>query len=573
MLRSGLAAVLLSACSLWGCSGGGEVSVRGLSEQGLFRRGVVAADQELASRAGAGVLKAGGNAVDAAVATSLALSVVRPYSCGIGGGGFMILRLIDENDEELITAIDYRESAPAGVGPEYYANGSRSSTRGGAAVAVPGTVAGLVYAHERYGKLPLAKVVQPAIDLAERGFAADAHYAGMSAGLIEQFEEHPEWKQRFAFVWQRMLRGGSVRVGDVIVAPEQAVVLRLIAEKGRAGFYDGDVARQIVHAVRKDGGDLTLEDLRGYHPRELEPVRAQVFGRTFVGMPPPSSGGVTMLEALRIMESAGYDASAACEDATSAHIMVEALKHAFADRARWFGDAGFVDVPVEALLSDDNVRARAGSIDYAHTQPSQAYGTHAPMRDDRGTSHFSVVDAGGNAVACTETINLEFGSLLSIDAYGFVLNNEMDDFLTVRGEPNAFGLVQSERNLPAPGKRPLSSMSPTMVFDEQGLLLVAGGSGGPRIITGTMQAILNVLAGASAGQALSRPRLHHQWMPDRLELEVGALAEGEVRGELEAMGHALGERGEIGNVQIIVRRGQGWDAASDPRKGGQPAGY
>lgn len=438
-------------------------------------------------------------------------------------------------------------------------------------MAVPGTVAGLVYAHQRYGKLPLASVVQPAIDLAERGFAADAHYAAMSADLIKKFEKNPGWKHRFAFVWQRMLRGGQVRVGDVIVAPEQAAVLRLIARQGRAGFYEGDVARQIVHAVRKDGGDLSLDDLRRYQPRELEPVRATVFGRTFVGMPPPSSGGVTMLEALRIMEAAGYDAGRLCDDAASAHIMVEALKHAFADRARWFGDPGFVDVPVEGLLSDRNVRARAGSIDLAQTQAPQSYGSAEPMSDDHGTSHFSVVDAAGNAVACTETINLEFGSLLSIDAYGFVLNNEMDDFLTVRGEPNAFGLVQGERNLPAPGKRPLSSMSPTLVFDEQGLLLVVGGSGGPRIITGTMQVILNALAGASAQEALARPRVHHQWMPDRLELEPGAL--GDARGDLEAMGHELGERSEIGNVQIILRRGQGWEAASDPRKGGKPAGF
>lgn len=564
---------LLSAIALCGCSGVGEGSMRGASDRGLYRRGVVAADHELASRAGAGVLKVGGNAVDAAVATSLALSVVRPYSCGIGGGGFMIVRLVDRGPGEFTTAIDYRETAPAGVGPDYYASGSRSSTRGGTAVAVPGTVAGLAYVHERYGKLPWATVVQPAIDLAERGFAVDAHYAAMSVDLIARFEKNPEWKQRFAFVWQRMLRGGQVRVGDVIVAPEQAAVLRLIAQQGRAGFYEGDVARQIVHAVRKDGGDLTLDDLRSYRPREIEPVRAEAFGRTFVGMPPPSSGGVTMLEALRIMEAAGYDAGKACEDATGVHIMVEALKHAFADRARWFGDPGFVDAPVEALLSDGNVRARAGSIDYAHTQAPQAYGSVGPMRDDHGTSHFSVVDAQGNAVACTETINLEFGSLLSIDAYGFVLNNEMDDFLTVRGEPNAFGLVQSERNLPAPGKRPLSSMSPTMVFDEHGLLLVAGGSGGPRIITGTMQVILNALAGARPGEAVARPRLHHQWMPDRLELEPGALVEGDVRAELEAMGHQLGERGEIGNVQMILRRGQGWEAASDPRKGGQPAGF
>ncbi|GAB4385478.1 MAG: gamma-glutamyltransferase [Phycisphaerales bacterium] len=546
--------------------------MRGVRMEGPFPRGVVAADHELASRAGAGVLRAGGNAVDAAVATSLALSVVRPYSCGIGGGGFMIVRMVDDGTgQERITAFDYREAAPAAVEGDYFSSAGRSSTRGGTSVAVPGTVAGLVTAHERFGRLPLSKVVQPAIELAERGFPADAHYAAMAQDLIGQFEEHPEWKQRFSFVWERMLLEGKVEVGSLIRVPEQAGVLRLIAERGRAGFYEGEVARQIVHRVRRDGGDITLEDLRTYRPREFEPVRARVFGYAFVGMPPPSSGGVTMVEALRIMEAAGYEIGRP-DDADNVHLMVEAIKHAFADRARWFGDPSFVDVPVERLLDDANVRARAEQIDRAHTQPTEAYGSRLPLRDDGGTSHFCVVDAEGNAVACTETINLEFGSLLAVDAFGFVLNDEMDDFVSVRGEPNAFGLVQGEQNLPAPGKRPLSSMAPTMVFDDQGLLVVAGASGGPRIITATLQVILNVLAGASAGEAVSTARLHHQWMPDRLELEPDAWRQGDLRARLESMGHVLGERSQIGCVQVIRRAERGWDAACDPRKGGRPAG-
>lgn len=574
MSQSGMKVVLGLLCavvSMCGCGGGG-VSVRGVRMTGPFPRGVVAADHEAASRAGAGVLRAGGNAVDAAVATSLALSVVRPYSCGLGGGGFMVVRMVDDGSgQELITAIDYRETAPAAVGRDYFNGTGRSSTRGGTAVAVPGTVAGLIHAHERFGKLPLAKVVQPAIDLAEKGFAADAHFVAMSRDLTKQFEEHPEWKERFSFVWERMLLEGKVGVGSLIRAPEQAGVLRLIAEQGRAGFYEGEVARQIVHHVRKDGGDITLRDLRDYQARELEPVRARVFGCEFVGMPPPSSGGVTMLEALRIMEAAGYD-NYWSGAAVNMHLMAEALKHAFADRAQWFGDPSFVDVPVEQLLSDANVRARAESIDGSHTQPPEAYGSNPPLGDDSGTSHFCVVDAYGNAVACTETINLEFGSLLAIDAFGFVLNDEMDDFLSVPGEPNAFGLVQGEQNLPAPGKRPLSSMSPTMVFDDHGLLLIAGASGGPRIITSTMQVILNMMAGESASEAVGRPRIHHQWMPDRLDLEPDALFDGDQRAQLEHMGHVLGERAEIGNVQSIRRAENGWDAACDPRKGGRPAG-
>lgn len=563
--------VVLASVLCSGCTSGG-LGAR-LKASPPFAQAVVAADHELASRAGARILARGGNAVDAAVATSLALSVVRPYSCGIGGGGFMVIALHDQQAGRILTAIDYRETTPDAVGRAYYDRTGRSSTYGGTAVGVPGTVAGLLYAHEKYGKLPLPEIVQPAIELAESGFRVDAHYAEMAERLIERFAENPGWKKRFSFVWERMLLEGEVKEGDLISAPEQARVLRLIAERGKAGFYEGEVARQIVHAVRKDGGDMTLSDLRNYRPRETEPVRARVFGCEFVGMPPPSSGGVTMLEALLILEAAGYDAQSMCDDSHDAHLMAEAFKHAFADRSTWFGDPDFVDVPTQWLLSHDNIVQRAASIDFAHTQPPEAYGLSPPAPVDGGTSHFSVVDAAGNAVACTETINLEFGSLVGIDKFGFVLNDEMDDFLTVPGEPNAFGLVQGEQNLPEPGKRPLSSMAPTLVFDDEGLLAVAGASGGPRIITATMQVLLNVLAGASADEAVTRPRMHHQWLPNRLYLEPGAFVEGDVRAELESRGHLLDERGQIGNVQLIRRSVSGWDAACDPRKGGKPVGY
>jgi len=458
------------------------------------------------------------------------------------------------------------------VDAAYFAGGGRSSTRGGTAVAVPGTVAGLLYAHERYGRLDRAAVVAPAIELAMSGFRADAHYVNEARSLIADFGEHPGWAERFPLVWEKMLLKGSVTVGDLIRVPEQAAALRAIAEQGRAGFYEGEVARRIVHAVRKDGGDLTLEDLRRYRPIEREPVRATVGGFTFIGMPPPSSGGVTMFEALEIMDAAGYDFASSPDDAAAVHLMVEGLKDAFADRAEWFGDPGFVDVPVARLLSDEYAIERAGAIDPERTRAPEAYGSRVPPGTDHGTSHFSVVDADGNAVACTETINLGFGSLVGVDGFGFVLNDEMDDFLTRPGEANAFGLVQSERNLPAPGKRPLSSMSPTLVFDADGLVATAGASGGPRIITATMQVLLRVLAGASAADAVAAARVHHQWLPNRLDLEADALTP-EARAELERRGHVLGERAEIGNVQVIRRVAGGWDAASDPRKGGKPAGY
>ncbi len=573
MVTGNFRAFLLSlvAIVLAGCAGSQSVSTH-TRTTGAYRA-VVAADHELASQAGLAILKQGGNAVDAAVATSLALSVVRPYSCGIGGGGFMIVALNDHPTHgDLRIAIDYRETCPSAVDRAYFADGSRSSQRGGAAVAVPGTVAGLMHAHERFGALSREAVCAPAIELAESGFVADAHYVAAAKRVANGYEVNTGWREQFPMVWSSLLHEGAVEVGDRIRLPEQASVLRLIAERGRDGFYDGEVARQIVHAARKAGGDLSLEDLRRYRPVEREPVSVSIDGRTFVGMPPPSSGGVTMFEAFKIMHHAGYDFDQPADSALAVHLLVESLKHAFADRAAWFGDPDFVDVPVDRLLSDRYAVEQAFKIDRLHTQPPVAYGSRTPPPDDSGTSHFSIVDAAGNAVACTETINLEFGSLVGVDRFGFVLNDEMDDFLTRPGEPNAFGLMQSERNLPEPDKRPLSSMSPTMVFDDQGLLVTAGASGGPRIITGTAQAILRAIAGQSASQAVGLPRVHHQWLPNRLDLEPDAFSQ-DMREALEQRGHVLGERSEIGNVQLIRRVPGGWDASSDPRKGGQPAGY
>ncbi|MFI4896753.1 MAG: gamma-glutamyltransferase family protein, partial [Phycisphaerales bacterium JB059] len=390
--------------------------------------------------------------------------------------------------------------------------------------------------------------------------------------LIKRFHQTPAWKSRFAFVWERYLLEGRVRPGDRIHIPEQARAFELLAREGVRAYTHGEIGRAIVERVRADGGLLSGEDLRAFHMEQVEPARARIAGLEFVGMPPPSSGGVTMFEALRLLEEVGYDFSHPLEEPESAHLVAEALKHAFADRAEWFADPAFTDVPVERLLSDGYIASLASRIDPERTAPPSAYGSHAPIVEDGGTSHFSVVDRWGNAVACTETINLIFGSLVAVPEFGFVLNDQMDDFLTRRGRANAFGLAQSERNLPAPGKRPLSSMSPTIVLDGGEVRLVAGASGGPRIITGTMQAIMRAMAGADAMESVSAPRLHHQWAPDRLDLEADALRDAGERAALHAMGHTLGERSAIGNVQLIRRSGEFWDAACDPRKGGRPSG-
>lgn len=541
-------------------------------------RGVVAADHPLASEAGAAVLRLGGNAVDAAVATSLALSVVRPDSCGIGGGGFMMIRLIDDPRHGTIeTVINYRETCPGSIGPDSYERwGDAEASRfGGRAVAVPGTVAGLLHALERYGTLDRETVFAPAIALAEEGFAADEHHVRAAGNLVDRFNERPDWRERFSFVWTRLMHEGRVGVGDRIHVPGQGRALRLIARDGRAAFYEGPIAEAIIESVGRDGGVITAADLLGYTPREADPLRMPWRGKTLLVMPPPSSGGIAIAQVFALGDRLGLSLPATgWADAESAHLYAEISRHAFADRSRHLADPAFHGVPVAEMLDPALLDRAAGLVDRERAGRAGAFGV-APLPEDGGTSHFCVVDSRGNAVSCTETINLEFGSLVAVDGFGFCLNNEMDDFTTARGEPNAFGLTQSEANLPSPGKRPLSSMSPTIVLDEDGgVLALAGASGGPRIISSTAQVLMRALGGADADEAVHAPRLHHQWSPDTLFYEEwGDLATpGGLLESLSALGHTVRARRDIGAVQLIRRLPDGsWDAASDRRKGGRPA--
>ena len=576
--------------------------------QTVYRHGVVAADHPEASRAGAMMLEQGGNAVDAAVATSFALSVVRPQSCGIGGGGFMLVRLTEDprtpGSGPIEIALDYREQAPAGVGPEYFEglDDDQASRWSGSASGVPGTVAGLLHALDRFGTLDRATVMAPAIRLAEDGFQADAAFVDAARDLIPWFEEDPTRMTTRAFVWETFLREGAVAVGDLIRNPQQAAVLRAIARDGREAFYAGETAQRIVDAVQKAGGVMTLDDLSSYTVAEREPLLGAFHGRRVLAMPPPSSGGVATLQVLgaldRYEEISGTTlASMGHNTPEYVHTVAEAFKHAFADRAAWLGDADQADVPLDRLLSDERLDAIASAIDPGKTHGRSFYGMAPAPAPDGGTSHLSVVDRFGNAVACTETINLGFGSRITPDGLGFCLNNEMDDFTTRRGQANAFGLRQSELNLPAPRKRPLSSMSPTIVLDEAGEVeLVAGASGGPRIITGTIQTILNALIfGMPAEEAVSSLRFHHQWRPHVLAVEPSldptrARPAGDSPQDVQRMmqrapalqalkrgiqerGHMWGITPSVGVVQAIVRVEEGgYGAASDPRKGGSPAG-
>jgi len=543
----------------------------------VYEHAAVAADHRIASEAGVEMLKLGGNAVDAAVATSFCLSVVRPYSCGIGGGGFMLIYIPgdDENEPKSI-AINYRETAAAAVGPDYYVrlDDSSASRDGVHAVGVPGSVAGLLWALDHYGTLARNVVLAPAIRVAELGFAADADHVGLAKDLRKRLAAKPELSESIAYIWRQLYRDGEVKVGDTINNPAQARALRLIALQGADAFYCGEITDAIVSTMQASGGPITKEDLASYSVRVVEPLRGKFRGLDVLSMPPPSSGGVAMQQIFGLLERHAQQINDATHNSPPyVHLIVETMKHAFADRAEWLADADFVDIPIERLLSRDYLDRRSDLISMQRTKSPQAYGSTTAGVEDGGTSHFSVIDANGMAVACTETINLSFGSLVIVPGFGFALNNQMDDFTTIPGEPNAFGLRQSDRNLPEPDKRPLSSMSPTILLDDGRVILIAGASGGPRIITATTQCILNcVLFDMTPKQAVGAARFHHQWMPNVLQLESD-WPDPSVPSALEQLGHDCSELGSVGVVQLIRVTADGIHAASDPRKGGAPAGY
>lgn len=544
------------------------------SFHGHFDRAAVAADHPIASDAGASMLAMNGNAVDAAVASSFALSVVRPYSCGIGGGGFMVVHLPNDPTHGFVhTAINYRETSPYEAA--WFEDGF-SMREGGSSVAVPGTVAGLLYALEKYGTLDRSVVLEPAINAARDGFVVDEHYLGAADRLIEKYEENlGELPSGMQMIWEKFLGNGQIQIGDRITNPEQARALELIARDGLDAWTTGEIGQAIIRTISDAGGGMQLADLAAYRVSEVDPIEGVADGKRLFGMPPPSSGGVTMFQTLGVLEQAGYDFSSGTVNAQRTHKMIESLKHAFADRSRYLADPAFTVVPTGEMLDPSNIKRMAGLID-SSTHESEHYGTSIQLLDDDGTSHVSVVDQWGGGVAMTETINFEFGSKVGVAEFGFVLNNEMDDFTNPNSQPNGFGLVQSDRNLPQIGKRPLSSMSPTIVLDEHGeIFAIAGASGGPRIITGTMQTLLNVMSGMEAGLAVAAPRIHHQWKPDEVLYEPGYSVQ--VRTMLSdptRMGHETGSlEAVVGNVQVIVRDPDGgWQAASDPRKGGRPSG-
>jgi gamma-glutamyltranspeptidase / glutathione hydrolase len=525
---------------------------------------MVTSNDSLASLAGVEILRRGGNAVDAAVAVGFALAVTYPEAGNLGGGGYMVIRMADGRT----AALDYRERAPLAATRDMYshtyASVPRASLVGHLASGVPGAVAGMVEAHSQYGVLPLADVLTPAIRLADSGFTVDSAFA-------RSIENARDLLATYAGGALFVPNGSPLARESLLIQPDLANTLRRIAELGAPGFYEGETARLLVEEMRRGGGIITEEDLRRYRPAWRVALEGSYRGHRLITMPPSSSGGVTMIETLNILEtfpqlppfgSAGYT-----------HLLAEAFRRAFIDRNTKLGDPDFVTVPVRRLTSDSYAQRLAGTIDPARASVTGAFDSAA--REASHTTHYSVVDAAGNAVATTTTINELYGSGVFIPGAGFFMNNEMDDFATRPGEPNLFGLVQGESNAIAPGKRMLSAMSPTIVLDSAGnVLLVLGGRGGPRIISSTLQVVVNVIDhDMSLADALAAPRIHHQAWPDTLRYEENGLT-APVLDSLSAMGHAVAAGRANGLVKAIMRApGGGWHGAYDPRTTGGAVGY
>ncbi|HZU84831.1 MAG TPA: gamma-glutamyltransferase [Polyangiaceae bacterium] len=529
---------------------------------------MITTDAALATRVGADVLAAGGNAVDAAVAAAFALAVVFPTAGNVGGGGFLVARVGGKS-----YALDFRETAPAAASRGMYlgADGgaTRDSREGPRSVGVPGTVAGLWEAWHALGskRQTWAQLLGPALDLADRGFTVDESFAKMISIVAPRLAKYPASAALF------LPDGGPPRVGTSWRDPELAGVLRRVAQDGPPAFYEGPVAEAIARTMRETGGLVTAGDLKAYRARWREPIEYRYRGRRVVGMPPPSSGGVTMAMIAHVLE--GWDLSAeGWHTPREVHLTVEAMRRAFAARNAKLGDPDFVSNPVAELLSEDWTRRQRSTIDPDRATPTRDLFPALPGAEAAGphTTHLSVVDASGNAVALTTTLNAWFGSDVTVAGEGFVLNDEMDDFASVPGTPNAFGLVQGEPNAIEPGKRMLSSMSPTIVLDAQGGVdLVLGAAGGSRIITTVFQELSNVVDfGMDIDAAVRAPRFHQQDLPDVLLLEPHALA-GDVRQALERMGHVTKEVEHLADAPGIGRAGALWQGASEPRRDGSLA--
>jgi gamma-glutamyltranspeptidase/glutathione hydrolase len=535
-------------------------------------RGMVVAPEREAAAVGLAVLRGGGNAVDAAVATALALAVTYSRAGNLGGGGFLLYRAPDGSH----AALDFRETAPQALTAALFTDASgridtARSQNGGLSVGVPGTVAGLVAAHKRWGTRPWAELVAPAIRLAEEGVVVSERTAETLSAEKARLAADPA----AAAIFTR--NGAPIAEGDRLVQKDLAKTLRAIAAQGASGFYDGPVAAAIVKGTSAAGGVLTLPDLARYRAIERTPLIGSYRGRTIVTFPPPSSGGIVLLQALAMLERFDLTASGAGA-ALTLHRIAEAERRAFADRAVYLGDPDVIAVPVEALLDPAYLAARAATIRDDRATPSSTIRPGPPpAREGANTLHFSVADDRGGAVALSTTLNSWYGAALVAPGTGVLLNNEIDDFALGKGIANQFGLVGGDANAVAGGKRPLSSMCPTIVESETPRprpLLILGAPGGPTIISSVLQTIVHVVDdGMTLQEAVDAPRIHHQWLPDEILYERRAFTP-EVAAGLRLRGHTLTERGPIGNVCAIGIDAEGrYTGAPDPRDEAVALGY
>ncbi|MFH2053697.1 MAG: gamma-glutamyltransferase [bacterium] len=560
-MRCCMAAVIAATWVLGGAATAVEAPATG-------RSGMVVSAHPLATRAGLGILRQGGNAVDAAVATALALAVCEPYSSGLGGGGFLVCF---DAETGKVTALDARETAPLAAHRDMFVrNGApvdSLSRDGPLSIGVPGLVRGLWEAHRAQGRLPWVQLVQPAVALARGGVPVSQ----MLADRIAEEKQRLNPAAREVF-----LSGENVpHIGTILVQEDLAATLEAIADRGPSAFYTGPVAQAIAAETAAAGAGVTLDDLAGYQAIWREPIHGRYRGCDAWSMPPPSSGGVHLVQMLNVLE--GFDVGGAgFGSAAAVHPMTEAMKFAFADRSRFLGDPDFVAVPVTRLTGRDYADSLRSLIRSDRSIPAADIpGAPLVRRESAHTTHLSVVDAAGSAVAATLTINLSFGSGWMATGTGVMLNDQMDDFVAAPGFANAFGLVGGEANSVAPGKRPLSSMTPTIVLQDGRVKMVTGAPGGSRIITTTLQTIVNVLDhGMDALQAVSAPRIHHQWSPDLMYFEAHGLSP-DTRKILEGMGHRLKERIPMCNAQVIVADPETGllTGASDPRGMGEAAGF
>jgi gamma-glutamyltranspeptidase/glutathione hydrolase len=524
-----------------------------------YRNGMVVCATPEAAQVGLDILKKGGNAVDAAVAVQFALAVTHPEAGNIGGGGFMVYRsAIGEN-----STLDFREKAPAKASMNMYLDGSGNvipnmSLATHQASGVPGSVDGMVAAHNKYGKLKWADLVQPAIDLAHNGFKISRRLAASLTRIGDQFKKSNPGKIY-------LIKDGGWKEGDLLIQNDLAKTLELIRDKGRDGFYSGVVADQLVAEMKNGNGLITKTDLQNYHSIWRKPIIGNYKGYRVITMPPPSSGGVALMQLLHSVEKYPLTRWGFNRDST-VQLIVEAERRVYADRSKYMGDPDFYNVPVDSLLRPSYTASRMSNFTWNAATPSTSIqpGTFAGYESDQ-TTHYSIVDREGNAVAITTTLNGSFGSKIFVKGAGFLLNNEMDDFSAKPGVPNMYGLVGGKANSIQPGKRMLSAMTPTIIEKEGKLFMIVGTPGGSTIITSVFQTILNVIEfGQDMQQAVSSKKFHHQWLPDQVDAERDAL-DPATRLILQQKGYKISDRGPIGRVDAILKTKDGYEGGADPR--------